>query len=83
MVLSGLINSRAYSVWQDTLHSERGSVLFGGYDSAKYAGELALLDVQSQKDFVVALTGVELTDSSGTTFLETTYPLPVLIPALH
>ena len=70
-----LIKTRAYSLWLDDLEADLGTVLFGGYDSDKYSGDLAALDIQpdaqsgSITTMTVAWTSLSVTDDSGTTFI--------------
>lgn len=61
-----------------------GSILFGGVDTAKYHGNLAVLPVQatngSYTDFTVALSSVSVLDCSGAVqFSQTNLALPVIL----
>lgn len=42
---AGRINTNAYSLWLNDLDASKGSILFGGVDSAKYDGQLTTLPV--------------------------------------
>lgn len=43
---AGYIQSRSYSLYLDALPEQKGSILFGGIDTAKFVGELTTLAVQ-------------------------------------
>lgn len=70
MVKNGLIRSTAYSLWLNDLDANTGSILFGGVNSDKYHGTLETLPIQKVSgvyaEFIIALTAVALTNSSGT-----------------
>jgi hypothetical protein len=72
LVNAGLISTPAYSLWLDDLESSTGSILFGGVDTVKYHGSLISIPVygNSQRgnvtSFLVALTSVSATSSTGT-----------------
>ena len=70
MVKKGLIQSNAYSLWLNDLDANTGSILFGGVNSDKYHGTLETLPIQQVSgmyaEFIIALTAVALTNSSGT-----------------
>jgi len=79
---SGAINSRLYSVFLNDLDDASGTILFGGVDTSKYIGPLATLDLlpvdlQTQTgqdvgvvfEFVVAVTGVTVSQNGKTTTL--------------
>ncbi|KAF3914560.1 Candidapepsin-1 [Orbilia brochopaga] len=66
MVNQSLINSRAYSLFLDDKDSATGTILFGGYDTAKFDGDLSLLDIQPDQNgiisgFIVAWTNFSIT----------------------
>jgi len=42
----GYIGSRSYSLYLDTIEELKGSILFGGVDTAKFTGELVALATQ-------------------------------------
>ena len=86
MLSQGLIKSRSYSLWLDDLDDDSGTILFGGYDTEKYTGDLVLLDIQpdantgSITSMTVAWTSFAVTDDTGSTLLETAdFPLPALL----
>ncbi|KAF3933222.1 Candidapepsin-1 [Dactylellina cionopaga] len=66
MVNQSIINTRAYSLFLDDKEAATGTILFGGYDTDKFEGELALLDIQPDErgefsSFIVAWTGFSIT----------------------
>ncbi|KAI1629980.1 aspartic-type endopeptidase [Exophiala viscosa] len=74
MVLQGLIDRSAYSLYLNDFQSGEGSILFGGVDSSKYHGDLTVLPLQPDQNgsynaFWVALTGVSIKDDQGTNSL--------------
>ena len=75
MVNQGLIGSHAYSLYLDDLEDEAGTVLFGGYDRAKYQGSLVTLPIQpdakqgKKNSMTLAWTSLSITDGSGTTLV--------------
>jgi hypothetical protein len=77
MKSQGLVDSRSYSLYLDDLEAATGSIVFGGYDKAKFQGDLGILDIQpnaqtgNYSDFSVILGSVGVTDSSGSTVLTT------------
>jgi Eukaryotic aspartyl protease len=86
LINQGLINSRAYSLYLDSLDSDSGSILFGGVDTKKYSGDLIALpiqpDVQSGDltSFTVAFTGLSVADSSGNSqFTRENIAVPVVL----
>ncbi|KAH8703177.1 aspartic peptidase domain-containing protein, partial [Talaromyces proteolyticus] len=64
MVESGLINSKAYSLWLDDRDTNTGSILFGGVDTRKYSGKLQTLPLVpihgEYSQFLVNLTDLAL-----------------------
>ena len=71
MVQQDLISTRSYSLNFDGIDSPTGTILFGGYDTSEYLGELALLPVQPGRtgaytDLRVSWSGLTLTDDAGT-----------------
>lgn len=58
----GIINSRSFSMWLNTLDSDEGNLLFGGYDTEKYYDELYMLDIQPSPEdrYLVALANIQL-----------------------
>ncbi|KAJ5491605.1 aspartic-type endopeptidase opsB [Penicillium diatomitis] len=75
MVDSGLIKSNAYSLWLNDLDANTGSILFGGVNTKKYHGSLQTLPIEPIRgiyaEFIIALTAVAMTNSSGTTTYNT------------
>ncbi|MCJ1436649.1 hypothetical protein MMC27_006030 [Xylographa pallens] len=76
LVNQKLITTHAYSLWLDDLNSDSGTVLFGGYDTDRYSGDLGVLQIQPDAQsgnitsMTVAWTSLSLTDpTSGTTTL--------------
>ncbi|KAI2467587.1 acid protease [Annulohypoxylon bovei var. microspora] len=86
MQKQGLIATNAYSLWLNDLDASTGSILFGGIDTEKYKGDLTRIDIQKDSSanaftsFIVSLTSVLATSSSGTdTLASTTFPIPVVL----
>ncbi|GLI82031.1 hypothetical protein PoHVEF18_010431 [Penicillium ochrochloron] len=84
MVNKGLIKSNAYSLWLNDLDASTGSILFGGVNTKKYHGTLETLPIQKAggvySEFVIALTSVVLSNSSGTTnYTSKALPAAVLL----
>ncbi|RMZ88014.1 hypothetical protein DV736_g4756, partial [Chaetothyriales sp. CBS 134916] len=81
----GFINTKAYSLWLDSLDSNVGSILFGGIDSSKFTGDLVALPIQldSQTDtissFTVAWTGLTLTGSGNHVNLSPSSPQAAIL----
>jgi hypothetical protein len=77
MKTQGLIGTRGYSLYLDDLQASTGTILFGGYDTTKFQGELGVLQIQPDSQsgtystFGVVLNSVGVTDSSGSTVLTT------------
>jgi hypothetical protein len=77
MKQQGLISTRAFSLYLDDLAADTGSILFGGYDKAKFKGDLGILQIQrdarskTYSSFSVILNSVGVTDSTGSTVLTT------------
>lgn len=71
LVIQGVINSRAYSLYLNDQTADTGNILFGGVDTNKYNGDLIALPVQPDSDtgaltsFTVAFTGLSVMDASG------------------
>ncbi|KAI5457959.1 aspartic peptidase domain-containing protein [Mariannaea sp. PMI_226] len=63
------INSIAYSLWLNDLDASTGSILFGGIDTEKFAGNLTRLSLISENGiydhFKVAVTSLTATSPSG------------------
>lgn len=86
MQTSGNIKTVAYSLWLNDLDASKGNLLFGGIDTEKYQGELALLDllpdprVGEVLEFNVPLTSIHGVSSSGTDALTSaSYPITALL----
>ncbi|KAK5123835.1 hypothetical protein LTR85_002471 [Meristemomyces frigidus] len=87
MVQQQLINSRAYSLYLDDLaEANTGAVIFGGYDTEKYTGDLTILDIQPDAEsggitsFTVAWSLLAVTDSTGTYVVsQADFPLPAVL----
>ncbi|MBE3043874.1 A1 family peptidase [Candidatus Bathyarchaeota archaeon] len=66
LAAEGHTQSAAYSLYLNDLDANRGSILFGGVDRARYEGELATLPVQSEGGeytrLLVTLTRLEFDD---------------------
>jgi hypothetical protein len=77
MKSQGLVGTRSYSLYLDDLDAVTGSIVFGGYDKAKFQGDLGILDIQPDAQsgqytsFGVVLSSVGVTDSTGSTVLTT------------
>lgn len=70
----GTINTPAYSLYLDSIDSNTGSVLFGGVDTSKFSGELAILktlkdspQAPSPNEFLVTLDEVNISVDGKTT----------------
>jgi hypothetical protein len=67
LVDAGMIRSNAYSLWLNDLDSNRGQIMFGGVNTAKYHGSLETLPILSRRgiyaELSIALTGFSV--SSG------------------
>ncbi|KAH8194059.1 hypothetical protein TruAng_011774 [Truncatella angustata] len=67
MLSQGKIGRRAYGLYMDSKDAETGEILFGGYDRAKFDGNLTTLPIiPGNDDFVVNLHSISMTNSSGT-----------------
>lgn len=54
----GLIDTIGYSLYLDQLNDETGKIIFGGYDTTKYSGNLVELPFTSTREFTVKLNNV-------------------------
>ncbi|KXG51161.1 Peptidase aspartic, catalytic [Penicillium griseofulvum] len=84
MVDKGIIQSNAYSLWLNDLDASTGSILFGGVNTKKYHGTLQTVPIQKVRgqyaEFIIALTEISLTTSSGTqTLSSSSIPAGVLL----
>lgn len=74
MLNQSLIPTRAYSLYLNDYYSSTGNILFGGVDTEKFIGELAVVpilpDAQTQNytSFTVGMTALSLSFSNGTTY---------------
>ncbi|KAK3692063.1 aspartic peptidase domain-containing protein [Podospora appendiculata] len=79
MVVDGLINSNAYSLWLNDLDASTGSILFGGVDTEKFTGALQTLPIQTGSgifaEFLITLTSIAL----GTQTIGSNLALAVLL----
>ncbi|KAK8016174.1 acid protease [Apiospora rasikravindrae] len=82
----GLIGTKAFSLYLNTLQSPSGTVLFGGVDKSKYTGELMAVPLgptaatQKYSYYYVALDSLSMTFDNGTTSPAFTYiTTPVLL----
>jgi hypothetical protein len=77
MKQQGLISTRSFSLYLDDLAADTGSIVFGGYDKAKFKGELGILPIQpdatsnTYSSYSVILNSIGVTDSTGSTVLAT------------
>lgn len=67
---AGLIDRRAFSVYLDDQEAGIGSIIFGGYDSSKYSGDLTAVAITPNATgafdrYRIDLTGVSFLDSTG------------------
>ena len=80
MVQGNLITTNAYSLWLNDLDANTGSILFGGVNKDKYHGDLATIPIIKEfgayLEFIIALTGVKITDGSSSTSLDSSSSLP-------
>ncbi|KAK9383495.1 aspartic peptidase domain-containing protein [Kockiozyma suomiensis] len=72
LVSEGIIQSKAYSLWLNSLNSDSGSILFGGIDTAKFTGKLQTIDLKPTYEsiyaqFLVSVTGMTYNTSAGKT----------------
>jgi hypothetical protein len=88
MVIDGLIQSPAYSLWLNDQESGSGSILFGGVDSSQYIPPLQILQVVPDityptnvyYDLQINLTSNSVTSNGSTVSLPSEYlPGPVLL----
>ncbi|ODV65858.1 acid protease [Hyphopichia burtonii NRRL Y-1933] len=71
MKQQGYINKIAYSLYLTGSESEKGTILFGGIDHAKYEGELSSIDISKSNDELlylqIPLTSVSVNITSNET----------------
>lgn len=79
MKSAGHISRNAYSLWLNDLDANRGSILFGGVDTAQYKGSLQTLPIQSNggvfSEFMITLTSLSI----GSTTIADNQALAVLL----
>ncbi|KAI1334550.1 aspartic peptidase domain-containing protein [Xylariaceae sp. FL0016] len=81
----GLIKTNAYSLWLNDLDASTGNILFGGIDTDKYHGDLTRINIykdsqtQAFSSFIVAMTSLEASSSSGTDTLSSEYPVEAVL----
>ncbi|KAK5722855.1 hypothetical protein LTR17_014241 [Elasticomyces elasticus] len=70
---TGVINSRLYSVYLNSIDQTSGTILFGGIDTTKFTGTLATLNLLTDSytgaidQFIQTVTALTLTNSSTVT----------------
>ncbi|XRM42157.1 hypothetical protein ABZX51_005386 [Aspergillus tubingensis] len=86
LVDQGAINWPAYSLWLDDLDEGKGTILFGGVNTAKYYGSLQTLPIVSIEDmyieFAVNLTAVHLEKNGNPVSVNnsaTQFPIPAVL----
>lgn len=86
MKQQGLIESVAYSLWLNDLHSSSGSLLFGGVDHSKYNGTLQKIPmvstyngVKKPIDFSVIMHGISLYNQNNISANVVECSVPVLL----
>ncbi|KAK6859695.1 hypothetical protein PG995_003331 [Apiospora arundinis] len=86
MMEEGMISTNAYSLWLNDLDASTGQILFGGVDTAKYQGQMSVIDVLKDADtnaftsFIVALTSLNANSPSGSDTLSSRqFPIPVVL----
>ncbi|PIG82053.1 yapsin [Aspergillus arachidicola] len=68
LVEQELVNTRAYSLWLNDVEANFGGIMFGGYDTGKFTGDLIALPIQPDAQtggitsMTVAWTSLSLTD---------------------
>lgn len=73
LVDQGLISTKAFSLYLNDFYSSTGSILFGGVDTDKFIGELAVVPILpdaitgNYSSFTVGLTTVSFAFANGTT----------------
>ncbi|MCJ1387227.1 hypothetical protein MMC18_000067 [Xylographa bjoerkii] len=86
MVTQGLINAMTYSIWLNDVATGKGSILFGGIDTAKFTGPLLTLDMSPDQQsgivstMTVTLTSISINDTGIiTTFSSPSFAAPVVL----
>ncbi|KAK2734541.1 hypothetical protein FQN57_001646 [Myotisia sp. PD_48] len=70
LVDAGLIRSNAYSIWLNDLDANKGEILFGGVNTARYEGKLSTVPILADRNgeytaLVIAMTGMSLKRGSS------------------
>ncbi len=73
LVMNGLINSQAYSIFLNDANADSGSILFGAVDHSKYVGTLSTVPIVSTTRTAVRLTGFSAEDNGCETDAFTPY----------
>lgn len=64
MAADGAIASNAYSLWLNDLDANTGSILFGGVDASRYAGDLVSVPIEqvggAHIEFFITMTGLDM-----------------------
>lgn len=74
LVNQSIIGAKAYSLYLNDYYSSTGSILFGGLDTEKFIGELAVVPILPDatsgdySSFTVGVTAVSFAFSNGTTY---------------
>ncbi|KAK8064630.1 hypothetical protein PG994_007268 [Apiospora phragmitis] len=86
MMDEGMISTNAYSLWLNDLDASTGQILFGGVDTAKYEGDLSVINIQKDSQtnaftsFIVSMTSLTANSPSGSDSLTTRqFPIPVVL----
>ncbi len=85
LVSSGIINSRAYSLYLNGVDASSGSILFGAVDHAKYVGNLETVQIITGSSSTTKPIKLQITLSSlnttinGTTSSHITEKIPALL----
>ncbi|KAF4670096.1 hypothetical protein FOL47_002214 [Perkinsus chesapeaki] len=72
LLTKGAIKHKEFSMYFDPEHMNRGELLLGGGDSAKYHGELVALPLADENGWIVKLNSIKIT---GMSLLEESYPI--------
>lgn len=74
LVNQSFISTKAYSLYLNDFYSSTGNILFGGVDTEKFIGQLAVVPIlpdaisANYSSFTVGLTTLSFAASNGTTF---------------
>ena len=82
----GLISSHTFSLYLDDLTANDGAIVFGGYDTAKYTGDIVTFAIDTSTLDVprtaVPFSGLSITDASGSEVdfdCSTSLPAPAVL----